>query len=253
MRSPGRSVGLGAGRLARMAATDRRAVFSALSTSSRHTDRPASWRAARSSAMAVNIPARSQAWRCAALTAAGPPRAFTSSAATVRARREARVRPSRSRMLLSRSFPSRLCVRGRIGVLSATDRPSIGLPSAGSSAVISLMTFPALLQARIRFRYMLTSLDRVGRRSSNLALYFGLAPVREQKFEQFELPRRERGQRSPFEDFVDALQRVLAARARCRVRCPFPPTPRTSRKLRPEARRKPSPYVWSLPLLWDLW
>ena len=34
------------------------------------------------------------------------------------------------------------------------------------------------------FRYMLTSLDRVGRRSSNLALYFGLAPVREQRFEQ---------------------------------------------------------------------
>src|SRR5262249_62073828 len=60
------------------------------------------------------------------------------------------------------------------------------------------------------FGYMLTSLDRVGRRSSNLALYFGLTPVREQKFEQFELPRRERGQRSPFEDFVDALQRVLA-------------------------------------------
>ena len=96
---------------------------------------------------------------------------------------------------------------------------------------------------------MLTSLDRVGRRSSNLALYFGLAPVREQKFEQFEMPRRERGQRSPFEDFVEALQRVLAARARCRVRCPFPPTPRTSRKLRPEARRKPRPYVWSLPLV----
>src|SRR6516162_6879251 len=207
MRSPGRSVGLGSGRLARMAATDRRAVFSALSTSSRHTDRPASWRAARSSAMAVNIPARSQAWRCAALTAAGPPRAFTSSAATVRARRAARVRPSKSATVLSLRRPSRLCDRGRIGVLSATDRPSIGLPSAGSSAVISLMTFPALLQARMQrlFGYVLTSLDRVGRRSSNLALYFGLAPVREQKFEQFEMPRRERGQRSPFEDFIDAL------------------------------------------------
>src|SRR5262249_34862623 len=207
---------------------------------------------------AVSMPARSQAWRWRGLTASGPPRAFTSSATTARARRAARVRPSKSATVLSLRRPSRLCDRGRIGVLSATDRPSIGLPSAGNSAVVSLMTFPALLPTRISEDIF------------SPALLFH-APLlwsgRAAELEPRPLLRPHASTRTEVRAIRDASPRTRPTVAiRGLHRCPlahgrvvdarrrpwshFPPSPHTSRKLRPEARRKPRPCVWSLPLLW---
>src|SRR5262249_51932638 len=52
-----------------------------------------------------------------------------------------------------------------------------------------------------------SSMDRVGRLGSNLALLFGLAPVSDQEHKQLKMPRWERLQRAEVEELVEFLQR----------------------------------------------
>src|SRR5262249_28192479 len=120
------------------------------------------------------------------------------------------------------------------------------------------MTFPALLQARIREDIY----------AADIWVHAHIiGSGRATELEPRPLLRPHASTRTEVRTIRDASPRTRPTVAiRGLHRCPlahgrvvdarrrpwshFPPSPHTSRKLRSEGRLKPRPYVWSLPLLW---